>query len=129
MSGKLSATLIFGAVIAWGQSDSTLLFSECSDASSIKRVIQSADSVEVRHSLAGGAETCYAVSVKTGNGELVDGFLLGARHPAAIQFERQQRSYIAQAFHPPAEKQISSPKTAAHRKRAAHYRWSPFSTK
>jgi len=129
MSGKLSAMLIFGAAIAWAQSDSALLFSECSDASSIQRVIQSADLVEVRHSLAGGAETCYAVSVKTGSGEVVEGFLMGARHPAVIRFERQEESYIARAFSTPTEKKSNVPKTSAHRKRVTHNRWNPFSTK
>jgi hypothetical protein len=129
MGKKLSSTLILGAAIAWAQSDSTLLYSECSDASSIMRVIQSTDTVEVRHSLAGGAETCYAVSVTTAGGEHVEGSLLGAAHPAVIRFERQEQSYIAQTFGNETSKKANAPKPTARHRRASRSSWNPFSTK
>jgi hypothetical protein len=111
MSRNLTAAFVLSATLALAQSDSVLLFSECSDASSIKRVIQSSDVVEVRHSLTGGAETCYSVSVAAPNGETVEGFLLGPKHPAVVRFESQERTYIAQALtgpgaaKPPRQKQ------------------------
>jgi len=126
---KLSATLILGAAMAGAQSDSTLLYSECSNTSSIRRVIQSADTVEVRHSLTGEAETCYAVSVTTAGGEHVHGFLLGAAHPAVIRFERQQESHIAQAFGGAASEKPNAKKPVARHKRAWRSSWNPFSTK
>jgi hypothetical protein len=129
MGKKLSATLILGAAVVWAQSDSTFLYSECSDASRITRVIQSGDAVEVRHSLSGGSETCYAVSVTAAGGEHFEGFLLGAAHPAVIRFERQEESYIAQAFGSAASKKPNASRPAARPKRASRSSWNPFSTK
>jgi len=90
-------------------------------------VIQSADVVEVRHSLAGGAETCYSVSVAAENGKMVEGFLLGATHPAVIRFEHQETAFIAQAMSPAIPAKASGAKTS--RRAKGHKSWNPFSTR
>ena len=128
MNPNLSAVLLLaGATLAAG-SDSALLFSDCSDASEIKRVVQSTDRVVVHHSLAGGPQTCYSVSVAVGNGDVMEGFLLGSTHPAVVDFDRKQQNYVAQAFTPPAEtKKQNHPKAVA---RAKPYKlWNPFSSR
>jgi hypothetical protein len=119
--------LLTGGTLAVAQSDSTLLFSDCSDSSEVKRVIQSADVIEVRHALVGGIQTCYSVSVNTGSGSL-DGFLLGAKHPAVIQFERQEQAYIAQALPHPSEPE-PNPKAAQRSKPRRYKLWNPFGSR
>ena len=128
MIPKLGAVFLLAASAFAAESDSALLFSDCSDSSEIKRVVQSTDTVVVHHSLAGGSQTCYAVSVAAGNGTVVDGFLLGSRHPAVLAFERNQQNYVAQAFTPPSEaKKQNHPKAVA---RAKPYKlWNPFSSR
>jgi hypothetical protein len=129
MNPTLGAILLLSGTIALAQSDSALLFSDCSDSSGIKRVVQSSDVVEVRHALVGGPQTCYAVSVAAGNGDVVEGFLLGARHPAVLRFERQEQAYIAQALPSPTEPKPNHPKPAAPRKQYSHKLWNPFSAR
>jgi hypothetical protein len=128
MIPKLGAVFLLAASAFAAESDSALLFSECSDASEIKRVVQTTDTVAVHHSLAGGPETCYSVSVSAGNGNVMDGFLLGSAHPAVAAFERNQQNYVAQAFTPPSEaKKQNHPKAVA---RARPYKlWNPFSSR
>ncbi len=131
MGKKLSAFLLLGCAVALAQSnvDAVLLLSECSDSAQVRRIVQSADAVEVRHSLAGGAQTCYAVSVNTSDGNVVEGFLLGARHPTVIAFERNEQTYIAQALPQPAG--ASQPRTKASA-RPNHYGrklWNPFGSR
>jgi hypothetical protein len=105
MGRKLSAIFLVGCGVALAQSagDAVLLLSECSDSSQVRRIVQSSDAIEVRHSLAGGAQTCYAVSITTGNGNVVEGYLLGAHHPVVIAFERKEQAYIARALPQPPE--------------------------
>src|SRR5271168_1736786 len=99
MNPKLGAVLLLLAGTALAeQSDSALLFSDCSDSSEVKRVVQSSDMVVVRHSLEGGPQTCYAVSVAGEDGKTVDGFLIGPAHPAVIAFEQHEQDYISQVF-------------------------------
>lgn len=128
MNLKLSAALLLAGVALAADSDSALLFSDCSDASEIKRVVQSTDTVAVHHSLAGGAQTCYSVSVAAENGKVMEGFLLGSEHPAVVAFERNQQNYVAQVFTPPAPaKKQNHPKAVA---RAKPYKlWNPFSSR
>jgi hypothetical protein len=128
MIPKLGAVFLLAASAFAAESDSALLFSECSDSSEIKRVVQSTDTVVVHHSLAGGPQTCYSVSVAAGNGNVMQGFLLGSEHPAVIAFERSEQNYIAQAFSPPAQaKKQNHPKAVA---RAKPYKlWNPFSSR
>ena len=128
MRPKLVTMLLLGgAVFAGQQPGSVLLYSECSDSSQIARVLQNSDAVAVRHSFSGGAQACYSVSVTAHDGQVIDGFLLGAHHPAVIQFERQQQSYIAQVFTPPAPKKTQA-KVQARSRQHSHTFWNPFST-
>jgi len=117
MNPKLGAVLLLVGTALAAQSEPALLLSDCSDSSEVKRVVQSSDTVLVRHSLEGGPQTCYAVSVSGENGNAVDGFLLGAAHPAVIAFERKEQDYIAHVFTGPTDpkKQIH-PKPVAHTK-------------
>lgn len=130
MSRTLAAILLLSGTFAFAQSDSVFLFSECSQSSEIRRVVQSSDVVVVRHSFAGYAETCYAVTVSGQNGKKVDGFLIGVDHPAIARFESQEQDYIAQSLPAPAQAKPSQPKTvAARRKPPAHRFWNPFSSR
>jgi hypothetical protein len=133
---KLAAMLVWGGTLALAQSDPELLFSECSDSSEVKRVVQSSDVVVVRHSLAGDAQTCYAVSIAAGNGKVVDGFLLGASHPAVLAFERKEEDYIAQVLpgqvfpNPAGATPRNQPKPVLRPKpHYSHKLWNPFSTR
>lgn len=128
MNPKLGAVFLLAASAFAAESDSALLFSDCSDTSEIKRVVQSTDTVVVHHSLAGGSQTCYSVSVAAGNGNVVDGFLLGSKHPAVLAFDRNQQNYVAQVFAPPPQaKKQNHPKAVA---RAKPYKlWNPFSSR
>ena len=128
MNPKLGAVLLLAATTLAAQSGSELLFFECSDSSEVKRVVQSSDTVVVRHSLDGGPQTCYSVSISSENGNVVNGFLLGSSHPAVIAFERKEQDYIAQTFTSPTEaKKQNHPKPVA---RAKPFKlWNPFSSR
>jgi hypothetical protein len=128
MNPKLGAVLLLAGMAFAAQSGSALLFSDCSDSSEVKRVVQSSDTVMVRHSLEGGPQICYAVTVSAENGNKVDGFLLGPAHPAVIAFERKEQDYIAQVFTGPTDvKKQSHPKPVAHAK--PFKLWNPFSSR
>lgn len=100
MPPKLMTTVLLGcsAALAQPASDPVLLFADCSDASQIRRVVQTSDLVEVRHSLAGDSQTCYAVSLTTAQGERVNGFLLGGVHPAVAAFDREVQARIREGL-------------------------------
>ena len=131
MGGKLIAIFLVGCGVALAQSnvDAVLLLSECSDSSQVRRIVQSSDVVEVRHSLAGGAQTCYAVSITAGDGNVLDGFLLGPHHPAVIAFERSEQAYIAQALPQPPGASQNHAKAPARPKQYARKFWSPFGSR
>jgi hypothetical protein len=129
MNPTLGAVLLLlaGTALA-AQSDSALLFSDCSDSSEVKRVVQRSDIVVVRHSLEGGPQTCYAVSVSGENGNVVNGFLIGSEHPAVLAFERKEQDYIAQVFGGPTdEKKQNHSKPVARSK--PYKLWNPFSSR
>lgn len=128
MNPKLGVVLLLAVTAALAaQSESALLFSDCSDSSEVKRVVQSSDTVVVRHSLEGGPQTCYAVSVAGENGKSVDGFLIGPAHPAVIAFEQHEQDYISQVFTGPKPATPSRPKAVAHAK--PFKLWNPFSSR
>ena len=130
MGRTLAALLVLSGTLAFAESESVFLFSECSTSSEIRRVVQSSDVVVVRHSFSGYSETCYAVTVSPDNGKKLDGFLIGVDHPAIARFERQEQDYIAQSLPAPAETKPAHPKTAAARpKPPAHKFWNPFSSR
>jgi len=127
MNPKLGAVLLLAVTTLSAQSDSALLFSDCSDSSQVKRIVQSSDTVVVRHSLEGGPQTCYAVSVAGENGKTVDGFLIGPAHPAVIAFEQHEQDYISQVFTGPKPAAANHPKPVA---RAKPFKlWNPFSSR
>ena len=127
MNPKLGAVLLLAGAALAAQTDSALLFSDCSDSSEVKRVIQSSDTVVVRHSLEGGPQTCYAVSVSGENGSVVQGFLLDSTHAAVLAFERKEQDYIAQVFTGPKQAAPNRPKPVA---RAKPFKlWNLFSSR
>lgn len=128
MNAKLGAVLLLAGAALAAQSDSALLFSDCSDSSEVKRVVQSSDMVVVRHSLQGGPQICYAVSVAGATGNVVDGFLIGSQHPAVLAFESREQDYIAQVFTTPAApKKQNHPKPVARSK--PYKLWNPFASR
>jgi hypothetical protein len=129
MNPKLGAVLLLAGTALAAQTDSALLFSDCSDSSEVKRVIQSSDMVVVRHSLEGGPQTCYAVSVSGENGNVVQGFLLDSKHPAVLAFERKEQDYIAQVFTGPSDTKQNPPKPVARAKAKPYKFWNPFSSR
>jgi hypothetical protein len=127
MNPNLGAVLLLAATTLLAQSDSALLFSDCSETSEVKRVVQSSDAVVVRHSLEGGLQTCYSVSVSGENGKTVDGFLIGPVHPAVIAFDEKEQDYISQVFTGPKPPTPNRPKPLA---RAKPFKlWNPFSSR
>jgi|SRR5579871_1152321 len=127
MNPTLGAVLLLAATALAAQSDSALLFSDCSETSEVKRVVQSTDAVIVRHSLEGGPQICYSVTVSAENGKNTDGFLIGPSHPAVLAFEQKEQDYISQVFtgpKPPAAP--ARPKPVAHAK--PFKLWNPFSS-
>ena len=120
MNPKLGAVLLLAGA--------ALLFSDCSDSSVVKRIVQSSDTVVVRHSLEGGPQTCYAVSVAGENGKTVEGFLIGQAHPAVVAFEQREQDYISQVFTGPTDaKKQNQPKPVARSK--PYKLWNPFSSR
>jgi hypothetical protein len=131
MGWKLSAVFLVACGAAFAQSslNAVLLLSECSDSAQVRRVVQSSDMVAVRHSLAGGEQTCYAVSITAADGNLVEGFLLGARHPALIAFERNEQTYISQALPQPSSVSQPQAKVPARPKHYGRKLWNPFGSR
>jgi hypothetical protein len=127
MNPNLGAVLLLAATTLLAQSDPALLFSDCSETSEVKRVVQSSDAVVVRHSLEGGPQICYSVSVSGENGKTVDGFLIGSTHPAVIAFEQKEQDYISQVFTGPKPAAPNRPKPVAHAK--PFKLWNPFSSR
>src|ERR1700676_4245233 len=129
MNPKLGVFLLLGGTFALAQPDSTLLVADCSDSSDVKRVVQSSDVVVVRHSFAGFSPTCYAVSVTPEQGDLVEGYLVGAKHPAVIRFELREQNYITQALPGPSVTQPNPPKPLPPPTRYGRKLWNLFSSR
>ena len=93
---------LFTSVCACAQSpgQSFDLLRDCADSSSVVAEILAADPVQVRFSVAGGSNTCYAVSA-TADGRQIDGYLLGAAHPAIETFVRGVQADIPELPPPP----------------------------
>jgi hypothetical protein len=128
MNPRMGAILLLAGSGLVAQSEPALLFSECSDTSAVKRIVQASDLVVVRHSVAGGPQTCYAVSVSGESGRVLEGFLIGLNHPAVRAFDHKEEEYIAQVFTGAAEtKKQSQPKPMARAKRYKF--WNPFSSR
>jgi hypothetical protein len=128
MNRKLGVVLLLAGSFAFAQPDSALLLAECSDSSDVKRVVQSSDVVVVRHSFAGFSPTCYAVSVTPERGDLVEGYLVGAKHPSVIRFESHEQNYIAQALPGPTVTKPNQPKPLARRQHSRKL-WNLFTAR
>jgi len=92
--GVLAGTLLAPVMMAQVPEDRLSLLASCSDVTGVKATIQKSDAVRVRFSMAGSGQDCYSVSVSLG-GSVVDGYLLGAEHPAIAEFERMRSSQPA----------------------------------
>jgi peroxiredoxin len=91
------------------------LLGSCGDANDVKATIQRSDTVQVRYSLAGTGQDCYAVSV-TLDGRVAEGYLLGAEHPAIADFERVrslQPAILPYVPPPPAPPESAKPAAPA----------------
>lgn len=76
------------------------LLADCSQGSDVVASIETTTPVSIRYSMAGDSETCYAVTV-TLDGKALNGYLLGARHPAIAQFDSDPRGRIPEIPPPP----------------------------
>jgi peroxiredoxin len=75
------------------------LLASCSSEAETVATIQASDPLQIRYSMGGGSQVCYAVSV-TVDGKAVQGYLLGAAHPVIAEFEREARTHVPEI--PPA---------------------------
>jgi peroxiredoxin len=87
--GILSGTFLAPVLMAQVPEDTLSLLASCSDVTGVKATIQKSDAVRVRFSMAGSGQDCYSVSASV-DGRQVDGYLLGAEHPAIAEFERMR---------------------------------------
>ncbi len=76
------------------------LLSSCSSESETVATIQASDPLQIRYSMGGESQLCYAVSV-TVDGKVVKGYVLGAAHPAIAEFEREARTHVPEIPPPP----------------------------
>lgn len=76
------------------------LLASCSSESETVATIQVSDPLQIRYSMGGESQLCYAVSV-TVDGKVVQGYLLGAAHPAIGEFEREARTHVPEIPPPP----------------------------
>jgi peroxiredoxin len=91
------------------------LLASCEDANDVKVTIQKSDAVRVRFSMAGSGQDCYSVSASV-DGRVVDGYLLGADHPAIAEFERmrsRQPAIMPYVPPPPPPPETGKPSAAA----------------
>jgi hypothetical protein len=78
------------------------LIDDCSDSATVIATLAADAPVEVRSSIAGGAQACYAVTA-TVNGKPVRGYVLGNGLKAIAEFERQRAAAaVVQEALPPA---------------------------
>ena len=67
------------------------LLGNCAEPERALGTLQASDVVRVRSAIAGGTQTCYAVTAIVG-GKSVEGYIVGAKTlPAIVNFERQRR--------------------------------------
>ncbi len=71
--------------------DSFPLLKTCSGGAETVATLHASDSVKVRFNYAGDAGNCYAVTATIGD-RTVEGYLVGAGHPAITAFEKEVRS-------------------------------------
>lgn len=89
------------AVVPQAAGAGLALLASCSNETETVATIQASDPLEIRYSMAGDRQMCYAVSV-TVDGKQVQGFLLGEAHPAIAEFEREARTHVPEIPPPPA---------------------------
>ena len=70
------------------------LLEDCSDPQQVLATIRPGDSVRVRTSRAGDAQTCYGVTAVI-DGKQVKGYVLGRSLPAVVEFENQRSTAAA----------------------------------
>ena len=84
------------------------MLASCSEPEKAGAMIHSSDELRVRYSLAGYQQTCYAVTV-TQNEKQINGYVLGAAHPAIAEFEREARTHIPEPPPPPPPPKPAAP--------------------
>ena len=92
-----------------------------SSAAKLARIRQS-DPMQVRYSVAGDEQTCYAVTVALGNMP-VRGYFLGSAHPSVAGFEREARSRVP-AVSIPEKRKADTPVSSEPAKVSAPVRFS-----
>src|ERR1017187_6534659 len=93
MIGVLAIVVSGFPSIAQPTDDGMWLLDGCTGSAAKLVPIHPSDSVEVRYSITGNDQACYAVTVNLGE-RLLRGYLLGAVHPAVAEFEQAARSCI-----------------------------------
>ncbi len=76
------------------------LLADCSEPQDARAIIKTNDSVRVRTSRAGDAQTCYGVTAVI-DGKTVNGYILGHSLPAVADFERQRSAALPVGAVPP----------------------------
>jgi len=106
----LSRMWFFAALAAAPQAAGAglALLASCSSDAETVATIQASDPVQIRYSMAGDSQMCYAVSVAVG-GKAIQGYLLGAAHPAVAEFEREARTHVPEIPPPPAPPPVAAP--------------------
>jgi peroxiredoxin len=109
--------LVLTAALGAAQAESAglPLLGSCDDANDVKATIQKSDTVRIRFSMAGSGQECYSVSASV-DGRVLDGYLLGADHPAIAEFERmrsRQPAIMPYVPPPPPPPEAEKPAAAA----------------
>jgi peroxiredoxin len=88
------------------------LLGSCSSEGETVATIQASDPLQIRYSMGGESQICYAVSV-TLNGKVVQGYVLGAAHPVIAEFEREARTHVPEIPPPPPPPPAAAPSAPA----------------
>jgi peroxiredoxin len=105
----LSLLIVCRCAFAQSPGPSAALLRDCADPSSVLAEIRPADPIQVRYSVAGGSDACYAVRA-IADGRQIDGYLLGPTHPAIEEFVRGVQADIPVPPAPPAPVEPADPK-------------------
>jgi peroxiredoxin len=84
------------------------LIEDCSEPEHVIATLTPDDDVQVRSSLAGGAQTCYAVTAVVG-GKSLKGYVLGGALPATATYEQNRRPVLAPLEVPEAKTPTPAP--------------------
>ena len=95
-------TLALAGTAGFAQAPGGLqLLASCDDTTDVKATIRTTDAVQVHSSLAGSGQQCYSVTASV-DGQELRGYVLGAGHPAIVEYERvRARQPVIMPYIPP----------------------------